>query len=185
MGYFKNSGFGGTKASRDANYVTPGHYVVRLDSVRMKTNKDDDPIFVIEQTPLHIIAEDKLEEQGGCMNGKPVRSNKRGVQATHLIPLTGKGKAMAWPNIMAFGEAVIPGFAEASEADKEETMDLVVTDEQPLAGLMVEVVARSIKTRSESDFTKITYVGVVDNAWRLEHKLITQEEFDLLEAEEG
>jgi hypothetical protein len=180
MGYFKGSGFGSAKANRDANYVTPGHYINRIESVQMKKNRSDKPIFVIEMTPIHVLAEDQLLEQDGKMNGKPVRSNKRGILCTHLIPLTGPGEDMAWGNIMAFGEAIIPGFAEADEAEREETMDLVCEDDQPLAGILVEVVARSIKTRRETDFTKITYVEVVDDAERLKRGLITQEQFDLL-----
>ena len=50
MGYFRGSGFGGAKASRDANYVTPGHYIMRIDSVRMKQNRNEKEIFVVELT---------------------------------------------------------------------------------------------------------------------------------------
>jgi hypothetical protein len=169
------SGIGQTKASRDANYVNPGGYIMRIDSVRMKKNRKDGPIFVIELTPLHV-----LREESTLMNGVDVKSNRLGVGCTHLIPFTGPGAEMALPNIKAFAETVIPGFAEAGGKEQEEALALVTGDEQPLAGMMVEITARPIVTRSKKDFTKVNYVEVVDDAARLKRELITQEEFDLL-----
>lgn len=181
------AGLGNTKESKDANYVTPGHYIMRLDNVRMKENRKGDAIFVVEQTPIHLLRADLLEEQGGCMNGIPTRSNQEGIPCTHLISFAGAGAEMAMPNIKAFAVAVIDGFAEAAgqkDADgndlQEQIMALVVSDEQPLAGTMVEVIARSIKTRAKKDFTKVTYAQVISNEQRLQMGLISQEEFDLL-----
>lgn len=177
---FKGSGFGGSKASRDANYVTPGHYVMRIDSVRMKANRKSEPIFVVEMTPIHVLAEDPLTETEGLMNGIPTVSNKRGVPCTHLIPLTGPGQEMAMPNMMAFAESLVPGLADESPAEKEAVMDTIVSDEQPLAGLLVEVVARCIVTRKKTHFTKITYIGIVSDEERLKRGLITQEQYDAI-----
>ena len=52
-------------------------------------------------------------------------------------------------------------------------MDIIMSDEQPLAGDLVEVMARSIRTRRDTDFTKITYVGAISNEDRLKRGLIT------------
>ena len=168
---------GGVDASRDSNYVNPGHYIMRIDAVKMKENRKGDDIFIVEQTPLHVLAAEEC-----MMNKAPTRSNKPGITCSHLIPFAGPGKDMALPNVKAFAETVVEGFAE--NPDKQAALMLVITgDKQPLAGLMVEVVARSIVTRSGSDFTKVVYVEVVDNAWRLERELITPEQFELLSAE--
>ncbi len=181
------SGIGKTKASLDAGYVTPGHYVNRIDAVKMKLNNDDNPIFVIEQTPLHVISVDLLPDatyQGkslpGTMNGKPTSSNKQGVACTHLISLTGPGVKMAKSNMKAFAESCLPGFAEASDPEQEAMMAIIVSAEQPLAGMIVEITARSIRTGNNTDFTKITYVGEITIEERLARGLITQEQADAL-----
>jgi hypothetical protein len=180
------AGIGGAKASRDANYVTPGHYVMRLDGVWVRPNRLGNDNFIVEMMPLHVLAEDPC-----TMNGKPTFSNKKGIPCSHLVPFVGKGAEMALPNIKGFAECCVEGFAEAQdEVDEngnvqEQILKLIVTDDQPLSGLMVEVIARSIRTKSDSDFTKITYVEVVDDAWRLKRGLITQEEYDLLAKSEG
>jgi len=167
-----------TAASRDANYVTPGHYVMRIDDVRLKKNRKEEPIFVIEMTPLHVLASELCK-----MNGKDTASNKQGVPCTHLIPFTGPGKDMALPNIKAFVLGCQPGTDEA-DID-EDAMQFIVSDDQPLSGSVVEVVARSIRTKSDKDFTKINYVGPMSLKDRLDRALIDEETYNLLAAEEG
>jgi len=197
MGYF--TGAGTTKSSRDSNYVTPGHYIMRIESVRQKLNREDAAIFVIEMLPIHVIAKDLLEDnrQPGTMNGTPTFSNKKGVPCSHLISFTGPGKDMALPNIKAFAEVLVPGFAEAfgemaidpdtkEKYDvQERTLEGLVEEDgefaQPLAGMLVEVIARSIVTqKSKKDFTKITYVQTLDDADLVRMEIMTQEQYDLL-----
>jgi len=179
------SGIGKTKASMDANYVTPGHYVNRIDRVILKKNRTGSDIFIIEMTVLHALS---VEET--VMNGKTLSSNREGLPCSQLISFAGAGAEMALPNIKAFAQAVVEGFVEAQDQKDAEGNDLqelvlasIVSDDQPLAGMMVEVTARSIRTKKDTDYTKVSYVGEVDNAWRLKRGLITQEQMDLLTAE--
>ena len=168
------AGMKDTKASRDANYVTPGHYVMRVDGVHLRENRSNQPIFIIEMTPLHVLSSETC-----LMNNVNTVSNKAGVPCTHLIPLEGKGKDMALPNIKAFLLAAIEG-SEDADID-EETVNDVVADNQPLAGLMLEVTARSIRTKANTDFTKVVYRrGEVTDQERLDRKLITKEQFEML-----
>lgn len=114
------------------------------------------------------------------MNGVTVRSNREGLSTSHLISFAGKGAEMALPNIKHFAERCVDGFDGADDETQEKALALVVSEAQPLTGLMVEVAARSIPTKEGKDFTKITYVGVVDDKWRVERGLISEQDYKLL-----
>lgn len=169
------AGIGGVKPSQDSSYVTPGHYVARIDAVVVKTNRKGGDNFIVEMTILDVLRAEEV-----VMNKETKVSNKKGAPASHLIPFTGAGAEMALPNIKAFALTVVEGYAEADEAQQEKLMPIIVGKAQPLAGLMVEVVCRAIVTKKGNDFSKVTYADVVSHEWRLQRGLITQEDFDLL-----
>lgn len=174
------AGIEGVKASRDANYVTPGHYVMRLDAVKIKENRKGEPIFLVEMTPLHVLVAEEVVAKTKKGN-ETLRSNKPGVPCTQLISFAGPGGDMALPNIKAF-VCGVTGCAE--EEVTQDVMKSITSEEQPLAGVMVEVSARLIRTRNtDLDFTKVKYIRRVTNEDRLRSNWITKEEYDALAAE--
>jgi len=174
-------GFKDQKPSRRDSYIQPGSYVLRIDSVRLKENRSEDHNFVIETTVLHVT--DYQEGIAKTKKGdKPFKSNAVGSQATHLLPLHGNGKESSLADIKAFSLTLIPD-AEADDID-EEVMLGIVSDDQPLAGMMVRVRAYHVRTNADLDFTRVAYEAVVTNEDRLREGLITQEQFDLLSEDE-
>lgn len=177
------AGVGQAKASHDNNYITPGHYISRVDAVKMKEDcRDGGDAFIVEMIPLFVLAE--VDEP---MNGIPTRSNKAGVKMSHVVKNAGPGKDYFLPNVKQFAETAIDGFAESSDEDQEKLLKRIVAEDQPLAGKVVlEVVARSIVAKgSKKDVTRVTFVKTIDNSDLLAMKLITQEEYDIMQKEQG
>jgi len=138
------------KASGNNNYVMPGVYRAKIDSVTMKRNRKQEDIFVIQMTVLEIVA-----PISKTASGKQTESNPTGTSMSHVIKFAGPGAEMALPNIKGFCIAAIDGFADAS--NQTELIKMIYSDAQPLAGQEILVEAVGILTKRDTDFTQIRY----------------------------
>jgi hypothetical protein len=133
------SKIGEVRPKIQANYFKPGHYLVRIDRVLGKKNRKDEDQFIVEMTVIHVYND---------MEGK---GHKVGEECANVINFK---HDMALPNVKRFCMAVL----QRPEADITPTVcERIVSDKQPLAGVIVEVQAINTVTKKGNDFTDVGY----------------------------
>lgn len=138
--------FGGGKlkearASLDSNWLREGHYVMRIDRVKLDQNRKEQTGFFIEMTCLH--AYSAYEEVPPHTPG----DNPTQAIWAHFDSFLG--------NVKHFISRAVG--VPATEVD-ETHVDLVTADDQPLSGTVMEVKGRTIMTQRNKPFNKVTYV---------------------------
>lgn len=140
MGLF--DGIEEAKASFDAQYLREGHYLLRIDRVKADQTRAKDEFLAVEMTVLHTYMDGF---------GDPAKWHKPGEAVSHLMM---KKHDSFLGNVKAMLSALM-GVHE-SEVTKQDCID-VSGEGQPMAGMVIEVTARTIMTRQQKPFTKITY----------------------------
>lgn len=149
-------GIKGAKASLDALYFVPGLYWCRIDKMKVDKNRKNIGFCATETTIVKV-----LDDNEG-------RALKAGMTPSHLIMqdsdyFLGEVKALI-ANVMGLSQDQV----------EEEHAEQIYGPEQPFAGMVVEIRARNIVTKNNTDFTKITYVREVPATELIER--LTEEE---------
>ena len=139
---FKN--FKTAKPMLDSDYIKPGHYWTVIDRVKYGQNRASVDFIAIEMTVLRV-----LDNAGGlssCVHGATTRLiSKAQIDYFDREYRTFLSKVMEVP------------FEDITEEDAT----MVLGDDQPLSGLVVEVKGVSVKTKKEKDFTRCMFVRTV------------------------
>ena len=148
-GFFRN--IGNVKAQQSTRYEEAGHYIMRVECIKQGESRKGVDFIAIEKTVLQVIDNEvinpiTLEKSVG---------HRKGEEVTHMIMMD---KDAAMPE---FKSTLIALSGDDEEAITEEVCDMVVSDEQPLAGLVVEMVNTLVKTKSGGLFTKKNYKRVL------------------------
>lgn len=147
MGKSIFGGVTGVKSSQEANYTRPGRYVAYMDRVKQDETRAHVPFVAFEMTILARLGKEVDED------GKDLPFHNVGDNVSHLIMKGGKGEDMFLPNVKAAVKALM-GCAE-DEVTEEECVAMV-SDDQPLSGMVFTFHARQITTRGGNPFTKVT-----------------------------
>lgn len=131
------------KATEGGNWVRPGRYQAELGAVKMVTNRSKAELMAIESKIVAV-----LDNAGGA--GHRVNEEIVHFLKVSLDSFLGNAK-----QFISAALTCHPDDVGASQADT------VVSDEQPLAGIIVEFTAVNIKTKAGGDFTKVMYVGQI------------------------
>ena len=142
MGMFKN--VKNAKANFGANYEREGKYIMFVRRVKLDQNKDEDWFVAVEKVCVACI--DPMDEP------KPHRP---GEQCSHLFCNYGKGKASFLAN---FKGMIMQVFDVPEDEIDEEACDLITSDEQPMAGMFVEMQNKQVTTKAGGPFTRIKYL---------------------------
>lgn len=137
MGIF--DGIDDAKPSASGNYIRPGHYFARIDGVRLVKKFTGEDFLAIEMNVVQV-----LDDEDGT-------GHRVGEDITHLLKST---QPSFLGNVKQFICATLG--CSPDEVGKAEA-DRVTSDEQPLAGIVIEFVARTTTTRAGKPFTKVTY----------------------------
>lgn len=132
-------GIGNAKPSGDGNWFRPGHYYSEIQAVKLATKFNGEKFLAIEQKIVKVLDNDEG------------RGHKVGEECTHLLKVANPSFL---GNVKAFIAAALG--CSPDEVGKAEA-DRVTSDEQPLAGIVVEVVARVKPKRNGDPFTLVTY----------------------------
>jgi hypothetical protein len=131
------------KARVDANYERAGRYYTRINSIKMIETRKNGEAMVIEQTVIAVLDND---------NGL---GHKEGDQISHLMLVKND-------SFLGNVKAILGGICgQDPELVSSEDALAVCSDKQPLAGLVVEKLNRTIQTKAGKDFTVINYVREV------------------------
>lgn len=148
MGMF--SGIEKVKPSANGgSYVKPGHYFLRIDRVKAGDSQQGSGAFVaIEMTVLGVFPDgDPVLDEG--FNIVPDSWHRPGETVTHLM-------MQKHASFQANYKAFVANVGGIPEEKVSETHCVQVT-EGLFEGLIVEVRARTIKTRKGSPFTVVGY----------------------------
>lgn len=132
------------RASRQSNWVKPGHYIFSINKIRLGKTRKEEVFMVVEMTVLHVY------------DGE----HRVGQEVSHMLM---KKHDSFLPNV----KAMIASICEVGEEDvKQEDCSRVCKDDgsdeaQPLAGVVVECINQDIPTRTGGIFTQVKYKGVV------------------------
>ena len=127
----------------DANYERQGHYYELINRVKEDTSRKLEDFAAIEKTIILVI--DDAAGQG----------HRVGEAITHML-MYKHDAAVA--DLQAF-ISVVAGLSP--ESLTKEMVDMVFSDQQPFAGMVVEVLSRMITLKTGAPFTKITYKRTV------------------------
>lgn len=140
-------GMGEAASSRDSNYIIPSHTLCRINKVKSGTTRKEEGFFAVEMVVVHDCAPEKYER------------SKYG----HLV-----GEEVTWMamakhdsflgNVKQFVSTTLNMDDDGIGKDE---VNSICGDDQPLAGLVIEVVARNIITKANKDFTKLAFKGEV------------------------
>lgn len=133
------------RASRNSNWIAPGHYLYRINKIKTGTNRTDENFLCVEMTILHVYE----GEQKVC------------EEISHM--LWEKHKDNFLPNVKSM-IASICGCEEdvvTAESCARVSLNDGSEDAQPLAGVCVETLNKLIATKAGKDFTKVHYKRAV------------------------
>lgn len=140
-------GMGEAASSRDSNYFVPSHTLCRINRVKSGTTRREEGFFAVECTVVHDCAAEKYER------------GKYGHQVGEEVTWMAMAKHDSFlSNVKQFVSSTLDMDDEKIGKDEVTT---ICGDEQPLAGLVVEIAARNIVTRAGKDFTKVAFKGEV------------------------
>lgn len=128
------------KPSFAANYLSEGHYLLRIDRVKFGKTRKGDEFVAVETTVAHV-----WDNNDGA-------GHKIGENATHMLMCK---HDMFLPNF----KAMIVNLLKCPETDITVDACVQICDEatQPFSGMLVEIIAKNIVTREGNDFTRIDY----------------------------
>jgi hypothetical protein len=133
------SGISAVKARVAANYMRPGRYWLRINRLKLDSNRKNVPFLAIEMQVCRVLDND---------NGQ---GHKVGEDVTHMLMTDNE---MFMPNIKAALARILD---VPSETITEEECIAVAGDDQPLANTVVEILATEIQTRAGNPFTQVDY----------------------------
>lgn len=143
MGIFDN--IENARASRGSNYERAGRYYEYIRRIKLDKNRKGVDFIAVEKVVLQVIAPDPSEEPHSV-----------GEQIAHLL-MSDKDSFLG--NVKAMIGAL---FNEDPEAVTAEDAEMVVSDKQPAAGLVIEVNNRQITTKQGQPFTLVNYVRALE-----------------------
>lgn len=142
MGMF--DGIKDAKASMDANYDRDGDYISRIDRVKGGKSRSGDEFVAVEKTIIFV-----YDDGEG-------RGHKVGENVTHMMM---KKHDSFLGNMKAF-------VAKCMGCDEEEVdgaaCEEIISEDNPMGGMVVHQVNKTIQTRKGNDFTRVSYKGEVE-----------------------
>lgn len=140
-------GMGSAKSRMDSNYVIPSHFLALITRCKIGKNRKDEGFFVVEMQVIHNCEPDKYERMK--------YGHQPGEEVSHMM-------MSKHDSFLGNVKGFISNTLDMPDDDIGEEEALTVSgDDQPLAGTVIEVVARNTVTKAGNDFTVVNYKGEV------------------------
>lgn len=161
-GMFSQMNLNNFRSSKGGNYIKPGRYVARLLSAKGIERRGGETAFVAE---FEVLETDSAENHP--VGDRPSYFIKLSDAA---FPETAKGNIADCMRAMIACRERCEGGDIGDDIDDVEISDdmaeLITSDEQPMAGTVMGILATNIVTRKGHDFTKVSFF-VPENAEEL------------------
>lgn len=132
-------GIGDAKMRIGANYIRPGHYMLRMDGIKIDETRNKVAFMAVETTVVKVLDDD----QG--------KGHRVGEAVCHWMKVVDDNFL---PNLKAMIAHIMD--MKPEEIAQEHAM-LICAADQPLTGSVIEVNARQIMTRQNKPFTEVNY----------------------------
>jgi len=145
MGNISFSGVENAKANVGGNYVKPCDMIARIDRVKQDDSRSNGSFIANEMTVLHVFEGE----------------HEVGENVTHML-------MQKFDSFLNNWKKLVIGITSCPDSEvTEEASNKIVSEDQPLSGIVVRVKAHNIKTRKGEDFTIVNYHGEVkEEDWR-------------------
>lgn len=144
------------KAKVDAVYDGPGHYLERIEKVKLDESRKGVTFFAVEKTVIHVF--DNADNNS--------LAHRVGDSPTFMIMQTSD---YFQSEVKAFIKSVLEEDLDTKPEDEIlEMIQAIVDDSQPLAGTVVEMRNRLITTQKENVITRSNFVREVPASELLE-----------------
>lgn len=131
------AGFGDARSGRASNYISPGHYLLRVDKCKVGESRKKQGFIAVEFTVVHVYAADSKHKVGEEVTW---------MLMTHHDSWQGDFKGF------------LSAITNTPEHMIEDSDGLEVVGEgQPLSGRVIEANVWTKQTKSGVDFTKISW----------------------------
>ncbi|CAK9074212.1 Uncharacterized protein (Fragment) [Durusdinium trenchii] len=138
----KYAGVSGARVSRDGNYIRGGHYLLLVERIEEGQTFKKQDFVAIQQNVLHVFDD---SEPGYDYDRKVEQPLHRVGESVTDMNMLGN---VAFESSMKAFALVAGDMTEEELLEREEypgqMIEEMVSDEQPLAGAIVEVVARTV-----------------------------------------
>lgn len=129
------------KMRLDANYEKEGHYLERIDKIKLDKNRKGEAFLAVEKTVVKIIAPPPAGKEG----------HKVGEAICHML-------MVRHDSFLGNVKSMIAAIMELKPEDiKPEDAVAICAADQPLTGMVVECQNRGIMTKENKPFTAINY----------------------------
>lgn len=133
------SGISAAKPTMSATYHGRGRYLMRIDEIKIAEDRKKVEQFIVQMTVVHVIDNE---------NNHP---SSHGV-GTEVSFLTKKTSDYFLPEVSAFCKAVLGADLTAMDEDQAvAVVDSLISQEQPLAGHVVETYGKHNVTKEGED----------------------------------
>lgn len=131
------------KSMLSTSYMKPGHYLMVVRKIKLDKNRKKKIFLAIEATVLHAL--DDNEGQG----------HRVGADVSQVI-------MEEWDGFLGDCKAAFSAMLQCPEDDIDlAACKLVCGEDQPCEDVIVEVYCRNKTTKSDKDFTVVTYKRVI------------------------
>jgi hypothetical protein len=133
-----------------SNYIEEGHFILRIDAVKVGVSRKKADFVAIESTVLSNF--DEGDEANHAV----------GDNVTHMLMVQQDMFLSSFKTFICKSMGVEPDEVSAEACEQACNMDPEKGTVQPMAGIFVEVVCKDITTKKGSPFTVVNYKGPVD-----------------------
>lgn len=154
MGRF--SGLAGIKTNQGGLYFLEGDYEVELDEVKMITSRKSKDCFIISGK---VLTSTNAQRAPGCKPSQviTIREDILATVMGNIKQFAGAALEIENPDdYVADVDPAIPGDDPQRATDRfwEQTLEYLVSDEQPLKGMRIRLNVTQIQTKDKNAFSK-------------------------------
>lgn len=135
---FDEKQFNEAKTYSQSEYVREGRYFARIDNVKFNTGRKNNTSLLVEMTTVHVL------------NDADGTGHRVGDSITHCMSMNSD---YFYRDLKAF----LKGAAGLAEEVSKEDLKLIVADDQPLAGTVVEMDNKLRTTAAGKAFTTVNH----------------------------
>lgn len=131
-------------ASMDGNYIRPGTYITQIVRCKDGTSQMNGPFFAVEQKVM-VVLDPGANDPGG------LPPHSVGEEMTEMM-------MKKYPSFLGNVKAFVSNALGCNpDQVSMQMLGQIISDQQPMANMFVEVFGHTIRTRSGGNFTKTSY----------------------------
>lgn len=134
---------------RDSEFIRPGRYFFRVDSIRSGTTRKGDQFVVFNFTCVHVVDDTAAADE-------PKGPHRVSDRISWMV-------MKSWDTFLSTIKSSVKALTGCTEEEVTvEAVNAIIGDQQPLAGMYCELDATTKITRNNGKFTKVAIRRAVE-----------------------